>query len=482
MDELEKLKNLYSRWAGKAPVSCERLPGAGSGRKYFRLAGENGVSAIGTVGESADENRVFIAMASHLRAKGLRVPEIYAVSEDFSVYLQEDLGDMSLFGFLSHGRTSGKYGAEETGLLENSIRRLPAIAVKGAEGFDFAMDCLYPAFGRRTVFYDLNYFKYCFLKLKNMVFDENRLEDDFEALAGQLLAADGKYFMYRDFQARNVMLKDGCPYFIDFQGARPGPLEYDVASFVWQSKAGYGEELRKSLVDAYIEELGKLIPADRMVFIARLRVFVFFRMLQVLGAYGYRGLYERKPHFMTSIPYALDNIESLFSETFLGHDTGELRKIPGGDLEGAVPYLRGLLHSLWHSGALLEVEIYSFSYKKGIPEDGSGNGGGYVFDCRGILNPGRFEEYAALDGRDGAVARFIEEKTEMPVFLENVFNIVDMHVETFISRGFCHLFVAFGCTGGRHRSVYCAERLAAHLAGKYGVRIRLVHREMEAGR
>ena len=293
MDELEKLKNLYSRWAGKATVSCERLPGAGSERKYFRLVGENGVSAIGTVGESADENRVFIAMASHLRAKGIRVPEIYAVSEDFSVYLQEDLGDMSLFGFLSHGRASGKYGAEEAGLLENSIRRLPAIAVKGAEGFDFARDCLYPGFGRRTVFYDLNYFKYCFLKLKNMVFDENRLEDDFEALAGQLLAADGKYFMYRDFQARNVMLKDGCSYFIDFQGARPGPLEYDVASFVWQSKAGYGEELRKRLVDAYIEELGKLIPADRMVFIARLRVFVFFRMLQVLGAYGYRGLYER---------------------------------------------------------------------------------------------------------------------------------------------------------------------------------------------
>ena len=170
---------------------------------------------------------------------------------------------------------------------------------------------------------------------------------------------------------------------------------------------------------------------------------VLLRTLQVLGAYGYRGLYERKPHFMTSIPYALDNIESLFSETFLGHDTGELRKIPGGDLEGAVPYLRGLLHFLWHSGAVLEVEIYSFSYKKGIPEDGSGNGGGYVFDCRGILNPGRFEEYAALDGRDGAVARFIEEKTEMPVFLENVFNIVDMHVETFISRGFRHLFVAF---------------------------------------
>lgn len=480
MEKLDKLVDLYVSYAGTGPVSSEPLPVSGSNRKYFRLTGKDGKSVIGTSGESSVENRVFVETDRHLASKGVRVPEIYAVSGDFSVYLQEDLGNESLFDAVSSGRLHGEYGENEAALLETAVRKLPLIGVKGAEGFDFSACTGGSGFGRKNIFYDLNYFKYCFLKLTGAVFDENRLEDDFEALADRLLQADCRYFVYRDFQSRNIMLEGDRPCFIDFQGARKGPLEYDLASFVWQARAGYPDDLRKRLVNAYLDELSGLLQVDRTVFMARLRVFVFFRMLQVLGAYGYRGIFEGKRHFKSSIPYALKNMHGLFAPEFLGCPVESLRKVDGGDLEGAVPYIRELMSSSYWKAACLEVEIYSFSYKKGLPADRSGNGGGYVFDCRGILNPGRFEQYASLDGRDEAVARFIEEKTEMPVFLENVFSLIDMHVETFMARGFEHLFVAFGCTGGRHRSVYCAERLASHLEEKYGVRIRLVHREMEA--
>ncbi len=480
MEDTERLEELYVKYAGMAPVRCTLLAGAGSNRKYYEMSSGDGKTVIGTVGEDEDENRAFFAIAAHLRSKGIDVPQIMAVSDDGLCYIQQDLGRKSLYDAVSAGRSSGRYSDEEERAIEAAVGCLPEIAVRGAEGFDFDGTCLYPGFCRRTVFYDLNYFKYCFLKLDDVPFDENRLEDDFESLTGLLLEADCDYFMYRDFQSRNIMMSGGRPFFIDFQGARKGPLEYDLASFVWQAKAGYGEELRRRLVGTYLDKLSQMLHVERKEFVARLRTFVLFRMLQVLGAYGYRGLHEGKKHFRSSIPYALKNVSELFSGDFLGYPSDELRAVPGGDLEAAVPYLSGLIRSLYAKGSCLEVEICSFSYKKGLPQDRSGNGGGYIFDCRGILNPGRFEQYKSLDGRDEAVARFIEERTAMPAFLDNVFPIVDMHVSDFISRGFEHLFVAFGCTGGRHRSVYCAEKLASYLSARYPVRIKLVHREMEA--
>ena len=489
MDGLNDLEVLFRHLRGKSPDRVEKITGSGSNRKYFRMIDCSGEAFVGVIGEDPAENKAFVGIASHLSSKGIPVPEVMAVSDDCKVYIQEDLGRTSLYDAVASGRKTGEYSETEAALLEKAVRYLPAIAVTGADGFDFGRHCFSRPFDKRSVYYDLNYFKYCFLKLEGIPFDEDRLEDDFGRLSALLLSSRCDYFMYRDFQSRNVMLKAGEPYFIDFQGARRGPAEYDLASFVWQARASYGNELRKRLVNAYLEEMSRYEEVDRECFAARLRTFVFFRMLQVLGAYGYRGLYERKEHFLQSIPFALENVRTLFDDSFSGYPVSSLRQHEGGDLEGAVPYLAGLLCrkvSFPDSAApaCLEVEITSFSYKNGVPQDKSGNGGGYVFDCRGILNPGRYEEYASLDGRDVPVAEFLEKKTRMPAFLENVFSIVDMHVENFLSRDFRHLFVAFGCTGGRHRSVYCAEKLAAHIAGKYvrdrksPIKILLKHREM----
>jgi hypothetical protein len=319
------------------------------------------------------------------------------------------------------------------------------------------------------VMFDMNYFKYCFLKATGLDFNEARLQDDFEKLQKDLLQDMGNTFMYRDFQSRNVMIKDGVPYFIDFQGGRRGPVYYDVASFVWQARARYPEDLRKQLVETYLRALKGYTDVDEEVFYKRLRLFVLFRTMQVLGAYGFRGYFEKKPHFLASVPYALGNLRRLL-------------KIPFSDY----PYLNQILTEMTTlrqfndiaEDRRLEVNIVSFAYKKGIPLDPSGNGGGYVFDCRSINNPGKYEYYRQFNGTDKEVIKFLEDDGEVFRFLDNVYKLVDPHVKRFIERKFTHLQVCFGCTGGQHRSVYCSERLAEHLAEKFDIKISVVHREL----
>lgn len=471
---MDGIISLFEQYTGNRCQDCVPLPKSGSNRKYFRLTDATGFSAIGTEGEDVSENRSFIALSEHLASKGIAVPRILAVDRDCTSYIQTDLGDTSLYDMLALSRKSGRYGEGDRELLRKVICCLPAIAVKGAEGYDFGSAC----FDRRSVFFDLNYFKYSYLKLTGAVFDERRLEDDFCTLADMLLSADGNFFLYRDFQARNVMICDGMPYFIDYQGARRGPLQYDLASFVWQARAGYDEDLKRSLVDAYLDTLSEFADVERLRFKAVLRVFVLFRTLQVLGAYGYRGLFERKEHFMESIPFALRNLRSVLDKDFLGVPVSDLDACEDCDIEGRLPYLCSLIEAITPEKSALVVDVCSFSYKKGLPEDPSGNGGGYVFDCRGILNPGRYEEYRQLDGRDREVIEFLEGRTSVARFLEGAFVMADMHIEDFISRGFTHLSISFGCTGGQHRSVYCAERMAVHIRDRYGVRVHLVHREM----
>ena len=464
------LESLFKHYTGAAPVSCEALTGSASHRRYFRLTGPDGRTLIGVEGTDADENRAFLTIDRHFASKGINVPKV--VAEDGLCYLQEDLGSTVLYDALASGRTSGKYSEDEVALLRKTIAALPKIQVEGARGLDWSVCYPQPSFDARMVDFDLNYFKYDFLKLSGLEFNEVKLQDDFDRLRTDLLSEYSDTFMYRDFNARNVMLVDGEPWFIDFQGGRRGPVYYDVASFLWQARARYPESLREDLLQTYLEALRAYGPVDEAHFRSRLRLFILFRMLQVLGCYGYRGLWEGKKPFIDSIPPALEIVKSL---------------LPFADY----PYLSEVLASLSaphpsegvlfpepsDSSSALTVTIYSFSFKKGIPEDTSGNGGGYVFDCRSVHNPGKYERFKQLTGLDKPVIDFLEEDGEILRFLDNVYSLVDAHVERFLQRGFTHLQVSFGCTGGQHRSAYSAQHLAEHLVAKYPVKVHLIHRE-----
>ena len=470
-----QLEDLFERYTGIRPESSQLLAGSGSNRRYFRLSG-GGLSLIGAEGTSSEENGTFIYLASHFRKKGISVPEVYAVSDDGMEYLQEDLGDLSLFDAVSHGRESGRYSDEERSLLLNAISFLPDIQFRGAEGLDFSRCTPEPEFNRRLVMADLNYFKYCFLKTTGLEFNEASLEKDFESLASSLLSEGFSSFMYRDFQARNVMLKDSVPYFIDFQGGRKGPGYYDVASFVWQARAGYPDDFRQELVDAYVDALTRYVKVDRRHFDDKFMLFVLFRTLQVLGAYGYRGNFERKEHFLKSIPFAVANLRTVVDHVpadcqYLAALLKDLVQLPRFSLtqpSGRHP---------WPCAESLEVLVTSFSFKKGIPDDPSGNGGGYVFDCRALPNPGKIEFYRSYTGMDKEVVDFFSDKPQVPDFLSAAYRLADAHLERFLERGFTHMMISFGCTGGQHRSVYCAEKMASHLKEKYGVKVRLLHRE-----
>lgn len=479
----QQLIDLYSTFTGQTPADVIEMPASGSNRLYFRLIeknenfdasgrdskGNNQTNTlIGVSGESVAENRTFLYMAEHFRSKGLPVPRVVARSADDLYYLQEDLGNTLLFDAIEKGRKTSVFSEEEKELLRQTVRLLPAFQFAGAEGMDFGRCYPQSEFNRRSILWDLNYFKYCFLKATGLDFQEDRLEDDFQKMADVLLRSQSATFMYRDFQSRNVMIRDGKPVFIDFQGGRKGPVYYDVASFLWQAKANYPESLRRELLDEYIDALRQYQPVDETYFHAQLRHFVLFRTLQVLGAYGFRGYFEKKPHFIQSVPFAIANLRQLLREAYPEY-----------------PYLSEVLDRLTRlkqfSDELekrrLIVKVTSFAYKKGIPEDTSGNGGGYVFDCRAVNNPGKYERYKPFTGLDDCVIKFLEDDGEITTFLEHVYALVDAHCARFIERGFTSLSVCFGCTGGQHRSVYSAQHLALHLNEKFGVQVNLVHRE-----
>lgn len=463
---MDELKKLYHSYTGLRAKDLTELPSSGSNRRYFRLTGAG--SLIGVYGTSAGENAAFIYMSGYFRQKGLPVPQVYCHTVDKLFYLQEDLGDTLLFDAIEKGRRSCVFDESERRLLRKTIALLPAMQMAGLSGFDYACCYPQPEFNRRSVLWDLNYFKYCFLKATGMDFQEDRLEDDFLRMSDVLLEDSAGAFLYRDFQSRNVMIKEGEPWFIDFQGGRRGPVYYDIASFLWQAKANFTEDLRKELLSEYMHALGRYRPVDEVSFLNRLRHFVLFRSLQVLGAYGFRGYFEKKPHFIQSVPYAIEN----------------LRRLLRGDYP-EYPYLCGVLRKLTGLKQFsddirkrtLEVKIVSFAYKKGIPNDPAGNGGGFVFDCRAINNPGKYERYNHFTGLDEAVVRFLEEDGEIASFLEHVYAMVDASVKRYLDRGFTSLMVCFGCTGGQHRSVYSAQRLAERLHTAFGVKIHLTHRE-----
>ena len=462
----EELTQLYTRYTGRPALRIDEMPSSGSNRRYFRLTGDP--TLIGVSGESAEENRAFLYMAAHFRSKGLPVPQVVAQSDDSIFYLQEDLGDQLLFNAIEKGRQTGVFDEHEKELLRKTMRLLPVVQFAGAEGMDFSFCYPQSEFNSRSILWDLNYFKYCFLKATGIEFQENKLEDDFQKMTDVLLRSGSATFLYRDFQSRNVMVKDGEPWLIDFQGGRKGPVYYDVASFLWQAKANYPDSLRQELLKEYIDTLRRYQPVDESYFYAQLRHFVLFRTLQVLGAYGFRGYFEKKPHFIQSVPFAIENLRRLLQEPYPEY-----------------PYLCDVLRRLTELKQFtddlqkrrLVVKVTSFAYKKGIPEDPSGNGGGYVFDCRAVNNPGKYERYKPFTGLDEPVIRFLEEDGEITQFLTHVYALVDASVKRYMERGFTSLSVCFGCTGGQHRSVYLAQHLAEHLNQQFGIQVNLVHRE-----
>jgi aminoglycoside/choline kinase family phosphotransferase len=470
----ERIIRLFTEHFGTPPSAVVEMRADGSNRTYFRLIDDGWRTAVGAIGPDHDENRAFLSYSRDLRAAGLPVPEIYGADEDAGVWIEEDLGDTTLFDAVveARERESGPFPASMLPVYRRVVEILPRFQVEGGRVIDYSVAYPRAAFDRQSILWDLNYFKYHFLKLAHIPFNEARLEEDFDRLADFLLAADTRHFLYRDFQSRNIMLRDGEPWFLDYQGGRRGAPHYDIASLLYDAKAGLPDEIRDELLEHYLDALGEHLDVDRERFRQEYRGYVLVRIMQAMGAYGYRGFFERKIRFLQSVPYAANNLQTILErgQPQRQPELGRVfRRIADGWApgDGEAQAARGLT-----------VYTGSFSFKRGYPQDVTGHGGGFVFDCRALPNPGRHLEYASLCGRDREVVAFIENCPEVGAFWENVRALVDTQVDEYLRRGFTSLTVLFGCTGGQHRSVYMAERLARHLreSGR-PINVRVSHHE-----
>jgi len=471
----DDIRALFAGFSDAPVTGLEKIPQSGSNRMYFRLHTATG-SFIATYNNNVRENQTFIHYSRHFRAKGSPVPEIFAVNDAYTVYLQEDFGDLSLLGELEkQGHNDRVYS-----FFQKSLGQLARLQILGDAGLDYSWAITSKEFGKQAILSDLLYFKYYFLDTLQIPYDKEQLIDDFEALSTYLTHVDHKYFMFRDFQSRNIMLHDEAVHFIDFQGGMKGALQYDVASLLWQAKAELPDEWKDGLLEYYMDCVEGILDEtiDRTRFVSQYNGYVLIRLLQVLGAYGFRGLFERKAHFLISIPLALRNFKWFLGNKQVGIVLPEFERLLGLMVQDEVI---GRFEPVQATADTpLVVHINSFSYKKEHPKDDSDNGGGFVFDCRGIHNPGRIAEFKTQTGRDKPVKDFLEQQTRMPEFLNSVYNIVDISVEDYIKRGFGSLLVSFGCTGGQHRSVYAADALARHLRNKFHVKIDLHHIEQDA--
>lgn len=476
---IEEIKDLFSRHSNAAILSVDKLPQSGSDRFYFRVFCEGTHhneqhTCIATYNHNIKENNTFINFSRHFKDCGVPVPDIYVVNEEGSIYLQQDFGNDSLLSELEqHGHNGYVYG-----LYKKSLKALAKLQIFADEKFDYNWCITSKEFGKQAILNDLLYFKYYFLDTLKIAYDKEQLINDFEALSNYLAHADHKYFMFRDFQSRNIMIKNDEVHFIDYQGGMKGALQYDVASLLWQAKADLTGEWKDSLLDYYMDCVDEILekPVDRSRFVSQYNGYVLIRMLQVLGAYGFRGLFERKSHFLTSIPLALRNLKWFIHNKHSGIALVEFESLLNIIVSEEVVSRFETKYA--DTSTPLVVKINSFSYlQTGYPIDPTKNGGGFVFDCRGILNPGRIDMYKQLTGRDKDVKDYLEQETRMNEFLISVFNVVDIAVEDYISRNFESLSVNFGCTGGRHRSVYAADALVRHLRNKYGVKTEVSHLE-----
>src|SRR5450432_766653 len=488
MDHInEDISELFAGYSKESILSINKIPQSGSIRIYFRILTATKYY-IATHGINIKENLSFIRFSRHFKSKQCPVPEIYAVNIEGTIYIQEDFGDISLLDRLEQeGYTDSVFN-----LFRQSLKELAHLQIQGDAGLDYENWTLTSSeFGKQAIMSDLLYFKYYFLDTLQLPYDKEKLIADFETFSAKLGDAEHKYFMFRDFQSRNILVKDEKVYFIDYQGGMKGALQYDVASLLWQAKAELNEAWKQGLMEYYMDcvetELGS--PFTKKEFVQHYQGYVLIRLMQVLGAYGFRGLFERKAHFLVSIPLGLKNLRSFLTLHELNQDlTAEQNA-----LENNLPEFKRILNLIVddeivrrfvptraNSETQLVVHINSFSYRKSIPPDSTENGGGFVFDCRAILNPGRMETFKSQTGRDKGVKDFLEQQTKMPEYLNSVFDLVDISVEDYLQRGFKNLQVNFGCTGGQHRSVYAADSLARHLKNKFGVEIELHHIEQES--
>lgn len=468
----DQLIRLFESHFKEEVTFFELLPASGSYREYARLKSTNH-QVIAAYNQDIKENQAFLEFSAHFRNKNIPVPQIYAINGTEDCYLQEDLGNTTLFDFLTETREKEGFSIRIVDEYKKVLRELPRIQLVAGKDIDYSVCYPREAFDKQSMMWDLNYFKYYFLKLAKVPFDEQALEDDFQAFSDYLLAVDNNAFLYRDFQSRNVMLKEGKVYFIDYQGGRKGALQYDLASLLYDAKANIPEAERDELLEFYLDELVHYKHVDREKFKSLFDGYVLIRIMQAMGAYGFRGFYEKKEHFLKSIPFALKNLETLLAKNTIQVKLPELFKVLKSVTESS------FLRSISPANDRLTIRISSFSYKKGIPHDPSGNGGGFVFDCRAIHNPGRYPEYKHLTGKDRQVQEFLEEKSTISTFMTSVISLVSQSVEVYLSRGFTHLSVNFGCTGGQHRSVYAAEKLAEYLRNNYPVSVVLLHVEQD---
>jgi aminoglycoside/choline kinase family phosphotransferase len=485
---MDVLKQLFEHHFGSPATQVRPLQGelGGSGRAIIRLANDT-ASAIGVVYGVREENVAFLEFSRHFRKHRLPVPEIYEEDLSQGAYLEEDLGDTTLFDLLSKGRSGEDISSEVVAAYKKVVETLPRFQIEAGKDLNYKVCYPRGSFDRQSIAWDLNYFKYYFLRLAGVPFNEQALETDFTRLTKLLLSADHDYFLYRDFQSRNVMLRDGDPYFVDYQGGRKGALQYDIASLLYDAKADLPPELRQELLAHYLESVAKYIPLDRAAFMEHYYGYVYVRIMQALGAYGFRGFYERKPHFLQSVPYALKNLRWLLHNATLPVQlptlTDAFQSMLASEkllnLAKELPE-RSTPNADAKSGALA-VRVFSFSFHKGWPKDESGNGGGFVFDGRSLPNPGREERFKALTGRDADVIEYLNAQESVHKFIANAWSLIEASVTEYERRGFRHLMVSFGCTGGQHRSVYLAEEVSKRLRALKGVEVIVHHRELERG-
>ncbi len=469
----EDILEFFKKYNSEKVNSFQKLPKSGGDRLYFRIITDK-KSYIATYDENTKESETFLYFTQHFTKINAPVPEIHFTSEDNKMYIQQDFGPVSLLNELE------KYGENDYvySLFQKSLKALAWLQIKGLKKLDYSYCLTSKEFGKQAILSDLLYFKYYFLDTLKIPYDKDKLIKDFDNLSTYLTKVEHKYFMFRDFQSRNIYIQNGEVHFIDYQGGMKGALQYDVASLLWQARANLSDDWKNSLVEYYADCVTEILkkPLDKDRFINQYNGYVLIRLMQVLGAYGFRGLFERKAHFLTSIPLALTNIKWFLSNRNIGIELPEYNRILNLVVQDNVINRFRPLQA--NETTQLVVTINSFSYlKSGYPKEKSENGGGFVFDCRGLMNPGRFEEYKSITGRDKPVIDFLEQQTSMPEFMNSVYNLVDISVENYIERNFASLTISFGCTGGQHRSVYAAEALARYLRNKFKVKIELNHLE-----
>ncbi|HEX7356407.1 MAG TPA: RNase adapter RapZ [Ignavibacteriaceae bacterium] len=471
--KLDLIKNIFLKWYGKKADFIQKLPQTASYREYYRISYDQ-KTVIGVFNEDLKENEAFLSFSKTFDELNFNVPKVLFTDLDNSVYVLNDIGDTTLYSLIHSNKHDYNSAPQLVGYYKKALEQLLKFQIIANKKIDY--NYCYPRakFDRQSILWDLNYFKYDFLKLGRIGFDEQLLENDFQRFSEFVAFVNTDYFLYRDFQSRNIMIKDDDLYFIDYQGGRKGALQYDVASLLYDAKAEIPNPLRESLLNHYLDKLESDYDLDRTDFLKSYYAFVLIRIMQAMGAYGFRGLFEKKVHLVKSILPARKNLKYL---------------LDSGKLDFDIPHLHSVFENIITAEEFniyedrdlpnnkLNVTITSFSYKREIPIDLADNGGGFVFDCRGLNNPGRHLEFKLLNGRDAEVIKYLEENSDVEEFLSHTFPLVDSTIETYLDRGFKNLMINFGCTGGQHRSVYCADKLFNHIKSKYDINIFLSHIE-----